>query len=175
MQKNAFLVTRDGWIPDMILLNNDLTEGVPEILHDIKQPILPKPNQGWHKRRKFNHYQAYNRIIEDFCKTFALDPWLFTTFSKKCYNVNFKEKKGLACIATHVDEILNKIRNKYSQYDITEDPYVFIKADKGTFGMGIITVRSGKEVLEINKKTRHSINKIKGGVENLYKKEFLLL
>lgn len=59
-----------------------------------------------------------------------------------------------------------KIRKKYDEYNIKQEPYVFVKADSGTFGMGIMTARSGEEIYEINKKIRNKMSHIKEGVEN---------
>ncbi len=37
-----------------------------------------------------------------------------------------------------VDALLSKIRRKYKEYGINEKPFVVVKADNGTYGMGII-------------------------------------
>jgi glutamate--cysteine ligase len=80
--------------------------------------------------------------------------------------VDFREKSGLECIALGVDKTLYRIRQKYQEYGIKQDPYVFIKSDKGTYGMGIMTASSGQEVLEMGKKIRNKMTSIKGGAEN---------
>ena len=41
-----------------------------------------------------------------------------------------------------------------------------MKANNGTYGMGIMSVKSGNEVLEINKKGRKNMSSIKEGAEN---------
>jgi glutamate--cysteine ligase len=41
-----------------------------------------------------------------------------------------------------------------------------VKADNGTYGMAIMTVKSGAELLEINKKDRNKMNSIKGSIQN---------
>ena len=67
-----------------------------------------------------------------------------------------------------IRETLHKIRKKYDEYGIEQEPYVFVKADSGTFGMGIMTVKSGEEIYEINKKTRNKMTSMKEGVENTH-------
>ena len=42
----------DGFSPCLILLNNDLSAGVPDILKDISQTVLPPLHGGWTTRRK---------------------------------------------------------------------------------------------------------------------------
>ena len=160
------LVVGENWSPDLILLNNDLTEEVPVELINVTAPILPHLKYGWHSRKKSCHYYAYNSLIEQFCQEFNLDPWLISTYSKKCKNISFKRKEGLECVARNVDELIIQIQEKYNQYHIKEQPVVFVKANNGTFGRGIISVKSGEEVLNINKKLRHSLDVIKGNVVN---------
>jgi glutamate--cysteine ligase len=160
------ITLQNGWKPDLIILNNDLTSGVPEILQNITQPIIPKFSKGWHSRRKHTHFEAYNRVIERFSSEFKLDPWLISTFAKKCGQLDFRSKNGLECIAFAVEKLIHQIKQKYNEYNITSEPYIYVKANNGTFGIGIMTVKSGEDLLNINKKKRHSMNVIKEGVQN---------
>src|SRR5690606_41881040 len=52
----------DGFIPDIVLLNNDLSAGLPAILVDISQPIVPPPGMGWMRRRKSGHFSHYRTL-----------------------------------------------------------------------------------------------------------------
>ena len=56
-----------------------------------------------------------------------------------------------------------KIRRKYKEYGINEKPFVVVKADNGTYGMGIMTVRDAKELDELNRRTRNKMSVIKEG------------
>ena len=62
--------------------------------------------------------------------------------------MNFAEKEGEDCLAANVEFVLNEIREKYARYGITEAPFVIVKADAGTYGMGIMTVKSVDDVRE---------------------------
>ena len=46
----------DGAIPDLVLLNNDLTDGLIDGIADLS--VSPPPSMGWHRRRKSQHYQV---------------------------------------------------------------------------------------------------------------------
>ena len=46
---------------------------------------------------------------------------------------------------SNVEALLAKIRRKYKEYGIKEKPFVIVKADAGTYGMGIMTVRDPKD------------------------------
>jgi len=165
-KKGNSLVTGTGFTPDIIVLNNDLTSGLPELLRGITQPIAPRPGLGWHRRRKSIHFEAYSKIAAEFALTFGLDPWLLTTENHRCGHVNFAERNGLECVALGVERVLSRVRAHYARYGITDTPYVYIKSDSGTYGMGIMTVRSGDEVMELNKKSRNKMNIIKEGVQS---------
>jgi glutamate--cysteine ligase len=162
----SLLKTVGGFTPQLIVLNNDLTSGLPESLRGVVQPIAPRPSQGWHRRRKSIYFDAYDKLAREFADAFDLDPWLITTEFHKCGRVNFGEKQGLDCVAVGVEKVLHKIRAHYAEYGIADEPYVYVKSDAGTYGMGIMTVRSGDEVIEINKKNRNKMNIIKEGVQS---------
>jgi glutamate--cysteine ligase len=155
-----------SFTPEFILLNNDLSNGLPALLEDVEQPIMPSGKLGWHSRSKFTHFQAYQEVIQQFAKEFKFDPWLLSTYQMRCNNVNFRQDIGLDQVALAVDRVIALIREKYFEYGIKHKPYVFVKADRGTYGMGVMAVRAGEDLVEINKKQRHTMDVIKGGVRN---------
>ncbi|NBX03389.1 MAG: glutamate--cysteine ligase [Alphaproteobacteria bacterium] len=157
------IALENGFSPELIIMNNDMTAGSPEILEGLTQPVIPPLGMGWYRRRKSVHFCAYKKLAEDFAKEFSLDPWLLSAEFHRCGTVDFKEREGLDCLAKGVEKVLAAAREKHKQYGISEDPYVFIKADSGTYGMGIMTVRSADEVFEMNKKDRNKMNVIKEG------------
>jgi glutamate--cysteine ligase len=158
--------TKAGYVPDVVVVNNDLTAGAPKILCGLEQAVMPPTGVGWYRRRKSVYFDAYDKIAGAFAATFDFDPWLISTYSHQCGTINFKERTGLECVAINVEKVLHRLRQKYERYGITEEPYVFIKANSGTYGMGIMTVRSGEEVYEMNKKARNKMNVIKEGTAN---------
>jgi glutamate--cysteine ligase len=64
-----------------------------------------------------------------------------------------------------VDFLLARIREKYKEYGVTETPYVVVKADAGTYGMGVMTVKDASEVTGLNRKQRNKMSVIKEGLE----------
>ena len=146
-----------------ILLNNDLSGGVPDILKNLEQDLIPPLHAGWHVRRKSIHFSAYNRIIDDFSQLLNIDPWLLNPYFETCGEIDFNARTGEDCLAAKVDVLLNKIKAKYAQYNITQDPFVIVKADAGTYGMGIMTVKHPDDVRDLNRKTRNKMSVIKEG------------
>lgn len=153
----------EGFDPCAVLLNNDLSGGIPQILRGIEQPVVPPLVSGWTTRRKSHHFHVYDRVAEGFAQLVGIDPWVINPIFSQCGKVNFNEKEGEDCLAANVDFVLNEIREKYAHYGITEQPFVIVKADAGTYGMGIMTVKSVDEVRNLNRKTRNKMSTIKEG------------
>ena len=153
----------DDFIPDAILLNNDLSSGIPDILNNINQPILPDKNLGWTNRSKTIHFEYYSNVVNNFSHMLEIDSWLLEPLFRNCGEIDFKTKQGEDCLIHHASRLFEIIKNKYDQYKITEEPYIMIKADSGTYGMGIMQVRSTEELTNLNRKQRTKMSKTKGG------------
>ena len=152
--------------PCTILLNNDLSAGIPKILEGLhEQTLLPPLHAGWAVRRKTNHFAAYDEIAKKFGKLIDIDPWMVNPYFAKCGSINFHERTGEENLAQSVDAVLTKIRKKYKEYGIKEAPFVIVKADAGTYGMGIMTVRDASEVKDLNRKQRNKMAVVKEGLE----------
>lgn len=164
VNKDGVIQTDGGFVPDVVVLNNDLSAGVPEVLQNVKQPMVPAIEHGWHLRRKRTHFAAYQEVAKEFATAFEFDPWLISAHFQYCGALDFKSSAGMECVALNVEKVIRKTRENYVEYGIDAEPYAFIKADAGTYGMGIMTVKSGDEVLSLNKKNRNKMNVIKEGV-----------
>ena len=152
--------------PCAILLNNDLSAGVPAILKGLNpaQTLLPPLHAGWATRRKSLHFKAYDQVVRDFAALVDIDPWLINPYHANCGEVDFHARKGEECLAQHVEEVLAKTRVKYKEYGIDREPFVIVKADAGTYGMGIMTVKSSDDVIELNRKARKKMAVVKEGL-----------
>ncbi|MDD5404921.1 MAG: glutamate--cysteine ligase [Sulfuricella sp.] len=153
----------DGFDPCAILLNNDLSAGIPALLQGIRQPIIPPLHAGWATRRKSRHFGAYDQVAAEFARIVHIDPWLINPYFASCGKINFHDRLGEECLAAAVDELLKDIREKYREYDVKHAPFVIVKADAGTYGMGIMTVKDASEVKGLNRKQRNKMSVIKEG------------
>ena len=152
--------------PCTILLNNDLSGGIPPILENLhEQYLLPPLHAGWAVRRKSNHFQSYEEVAKKFAKLLGMDPWLINPMYSQCGQVNFADGTGLECVQSNAEALLAKVRRKYKEYGINEKPFVVVKADAGTYGMGIMTVRDPKDLEDLNRRTRNKMSVIKEGQE----------
>lgn len=163
VQRRGNRVGLDGFDPCAVLLNNDLSAGIPQLLAGIEQPVVPPLQAGWSTRRKSHHFHTYDRVAEGFAQLVGIDPWVVNPYFSQCGKVNFTEKEGEDCLAANVEFVLNEVREKYARYGITEKPFAIVKADAGTYGMGIMTVKSPDDVRNLNRKTRNKMAVIKEG------------
>ena len=63
----------------------------------------------------------------------------------------------MECLATAVDETLKQILQKYREHDIDDKPFVVLKTNAGTYGMGVMTVDSAAAVLSLNRRQRNKM------------------
>jgi glutamate--cysteine ligase len=155
-----------GFDPCIVLLNNDLSAGIPPILRglDPDQVLVPPLQAGWAVRRKSNHFAAYDRVAAEFAEMIGIDPWLINPLFGRCGEVNFHERAGEECVASNVEFVLQRMREKYREHGIDEKPYVVVKADAGTYGMGVMTVQDPEQVRGLNRKQRNKMAVVKEGL-----------
>ncbi|HXZ48975.1 MAG TPA: glutamate--cysteine ligase [Usitatibacter sp.] len=163
IQRHGNRVGVEGFDPCAVLLNNDLSGGIPAVLRGIEQTVVPPVEAGWSTRRKSHHFGVYHRVAGELAKLVGIDPWVVDPAFSRCGKVNFAEKEGEDCLAANVDYVLAETRRKYAQYGITEAPFAIVKADAGTYGMGIMTVKSPEDVRNLSRKTRNKMAVIKEG------------
>jgi len=166
LERNGRRLGLKNFDPCAILLNNDLSSGLPEQLQDLnEQFLLPPLHAGWAVRRKSKHFAAYDDVAKKFAKMMDIDPWMVNPYFGVCGQINFHERTGEECLADNVEVLLAKIRKKYREYGIKETPFVIVKADAGTYGMGIMTVKDASEVKNLNRKARNKMSVVKEGLE----------
>ena len=163
---NRDKLTVDGESPCLILLNNDLTEGIVPGLSE--HDVTPAPSMGWHRRRKSEHYHNLKEYVDEIAEMLEIDPWHlmpeYFVSEDKCLEKD-------ACriqLAAEVNDFLEKIRQKYADLGIDREPFAIVKNDAGTYGLGIMTVTNGEELLKLSNRKMKKLMYSKGGagVEN---------
>jgi glutamate--cysteine ligase len=132
--------------PCTILLNNDLSRGLPRVLEHLhEQYLLPPLHAGWGVRRNSRHFVSYEEVAKKFAKLLGMDPWLINPLHAHCGEVDFESPGGLDGLRTQVEAMLTKVRRKYKEYGIQERPFVVVKADDAS-SAGILAVRDVREL-----------------------------
>jgi len=157
------IYVNDEFYPDLVILNNDLSAGRPSILEELAQPVTPSLSLGWSSRMKSGHFKNYQDIAEEFSTRLELDPWLISPLFRNCGEIDFMKREGNSCLENNVNALLTSIKKKYEEYNVDQRPYVVVKAESGTYGMGVMMAHSAEEILELNRKDRTKMATTKEG------------
>ena len=153
----------EGYVPDLIVLNNDLAAGRPAILDGIAQTITPPVGLGWSSRLKSGHFAYYRQVAREFARLIEIDPWLIDPLFRNCGEVDFMRREGVDCLSRNTTLLLGAIREKYAEHGVACEPFVMLKADAGTYGMGVMSVRDPARIAELNRKERARMATTKEG------------
>jgi glutamate--cysteine ligase len=154
IKDNQFVV--DGQNQDFVILNNDQSSPIEIDWKTLETPVAPSPFIGWNKRQKVKHFCYYKKVLDQFAEEFSINPDLLQARFKAVDGLDFSSKQGFEQLANAVDQL---------QEEMGEKKTIFVKASQGTYGMGIMVVKSGEDVLNMNRKARNKMdigkNKIK--------------
>ena len=132
--------------PCTVLLNDDLTRGVPRALRGLYEQYLLSPlHAGWGVRRMSRHFQSYEEVAKKFAKLLGMDPWLITPMTGSHGHVQ-ADGQGFEALQDGADALLVKLRRKHKEYGIADKPYIVLKADDGGRGAGVVTLRDAAEL-----------------------------
>ena len=103
------------------------------------KPFLPPLHGGWTTRRKTEHFGAYNQVAADFAKLIEIHEWQINPYFEAISGLDFQEREARGCVGRRGrTRIGAKIQAKYDELGITDQPFVIVKADAGTYGMGVM-------------------------------------
>lgn len=148
--------------PCLLVLNNDLSTGIPDNLQGLDQPICPTAKLGWSTRLKSSHFKFFEEVAHEFAHLVDIDPWFVNPYFKGIANIDFMAQEGVSELADEVHHLLAIIKDKYTTYGIEEKPFVVVKADNGTYGMGVMMVYDADELRQMNRKQRTRMAASKG-------------
>ena len=117
-------------------------------------------NLGWHKG-KSNHIHTLNDLTKKMILdcNLNIDPWLLSKFMVQISSVDINNENDRQRLTDAAEELLEKINKKYKENNINETPYLVLKSDNGTYGMGVISINDPKEILTLNRKNRNKLHK----------------
>jgi len=156
-------VVTPNYTPDLLLINNDFSEKCPKTIRDISQPVEPPVEIGWHTRKKSVHFEFYNKLAAEVAEILGIDPWVISIETVSEQGVDFDSKEDRGKAAQVVDSMLRRLKGEYEEREVKEEPYLFIKSNSGTYGMAVINVSSGDDVVGLNSEKRKRMRVSKGG------------
>lgn len=153
----------NGENPDLILLNNDLTEGTVPGVQSTN--ITPPPHMGWFRRRKSQHYQMLKPYIDEMASLLSIDPWHLMPDWFVSENKCLTEEACKIKLAEEINDFLDSLREKYASLGIEREPTVVMKNDSGTYGLGVMMLTSGEQILNLSNRKANKLRYAKGGTE----------
>ena len=133
-----------GEVPCLTLLNNDLTEGV---LPGLGADVFPPKEMGWHRRKKSEHYIQLQLYVDEIAELLGIDSWHLMSewfvSENKCL-----EKEACRVRLQKKSMSFSKAwQKKYAAHGIERQPGCVIKTNRGTYGLGIMVVTKGEQLL----------------------------
>lgn len=149
--------------PDLIISNNDFSESNEEWASQVLTAMNPPRELGWYQRKKSRYFKFYNELVNEFSEIIGVDPFLMNIETQEFSNFDIGNEDSKKQLAAQVDSVINQVQKKYSDRGINEKPFVFVKNNAGTYGLAVIRVGSGQDVLEWSYKSRKKMKAAKGG------------
>lgn len=147
---------REGFC--LIVLNNDLSTGIPDILKKANVPIYPSIAAGWHSRLKSHHFSHTDDLMKEFAEMIDIDPWLLTCQFREVSPININDESDRQRLTDTASDLFAAIAKSYREHSITEKPYIVLKSNSGTYGMGVIAIEDPADILQLNRKKRNSLS-----------------
>ena len=136
--------------PCTILLNSELSAGVPTVLQGLhEQYLLPPLRAGWSAPPNHQHSRAYEEVAKKFAKLLGMDPWLINPMFSGAAPMSLQGEGGLENVQTQTDALLVKLRRKYKEFGIQEKPFVVVKSDAGDDMGQLMSLRDAKDLPEL--------------------------
>mgnify|MGYP003393552962 CR=1 FL=1 len=153
------------FVPQLIISNNDFSNSYESWSDGLIWPMNPPRELGWYRRKKSCYFDQYNEVVSEFAKLIEVDPWLLQVETKNFVDFDLSVTEKREALAGQVDGMLKRLSEKYNQHGIQEEPFVVVKNNSGTYGLAVMKVHRGEEILNFNYKSRKKMKAAKGGGE----------
>jgi glutamate--cysteine ligase len=152
-----------GFAPQLIINNNDFSLEHLDWANGLETPMNPPRELGWYRRRKDRFFAEYNKLATEFCELIGLDPWHLQVETERFEEFEVDDEASREKLSAKVQDMYSRIEKSYADRKIEAKPFLFIKNNAGTYGLGVISVQSPEEVLNWTYKSRKKMKAAKGG------------
>ncbi len=141
---------------NLIVSNNDFSTDyqLPESLLAI-----PSPLEGWRYRKKHHFFNQYNLLAQSFAKLIEIDPFILSIQTECFTNFDINNPDCLKKLKNQVTSFIKKLKPFYKK----TKPFVFLKNNSGTYGLGITRISCAEDIDHWNYKIRKKMKASKGG------------
>ena len=128
---------------------------------------------GWFVRKKHHFFKEYNLLAKEFASLLKIDPWYITIETELFSPFDVESKENLKALKARSSNMLHFLRENRPKLDNKEEPYLFLKNNSGTYGLGVMSVNKLEQLDHLSYKARKKMKASKGAWESLklsYKK-----
>ncbi|MCB9025711.1 MAG: glutamate--cysteine ligase [Bdellovibrionaceae bacterium] len=161
-KKNGSIIV-DGQEPELVVNNNDFSSDYSNWIEGLNVPMNPPFQLGWYWRRKEDFFKQYNILVEEFARIIDVPKIVLQLKTLPFKNFNINDEASRKELGNRVDEFLSDLEREYKESGISTKPFAFVKNSSGTYGLGVVKVNSGSEILEWSYKSRKKMKAAKGG------------
>ena len=145
----------------LIISNNDFS-----VDYQLNLPIAITPpiSAGWNRRRKHSFFNEYNLLAKEFAGLMKLDHDYLTIKTKRFTDFQVNNPKCLKKLTAEVTTFLSELEKVYKKIHKKREqkPFVFLKNNSGTYGLGMTSINSPKDIENWNYKIKKKMKTAKG-------------
>ena len=154
-----------GFKPDLILSNNDFSVEYDDWAKGLITPVNPPRELGWYRRRKDRFFKVYNQLVAEFCAVMNIDAWTLQVETEVFADFDVDDELSRERLAQAAQAMYDRLAEKYQSHGIDRKPFLFVKNNAGTYGLGVMAVAHPDEIRSWNNKSRKKMKAAKGGRE----------
>ncbi|MBC6415114.1 MAG: glutamate--cysteine ligase [Bdellovibrionales bacterium] len=147
---------------DIIISNNDFS-----VHYNLPQELtcFPPFSMGWLFRKKHHFFQAYNLLIKEFAEILKIDSWYLQIETRLFSPFDVESPLSQKKLKDSSNEMIDFLKKQYQGFFIQEIPYLFIKNNSGTYGLGVIPIQNLDDLNHWTYKLRKKMKATKGDVK----------
>ena len=145
---------------ELIISNNDLSVKYDLPIDNTYNPPL---TMGWRIRKKHHFFKEYNLLAKEFASLLKIDPWHLTIETELFSPFEIESKEKLSELKDRVSLMLKSLKEK--QISSKEEPYLFLKNNSGTYGLGVMNINTAEDLNSFGYKARKKMRASKGDIK----------
>lgn len=144
---------------DLIISNNDFS-----VQYDLPPDTKCDPplKMGWLFRKKHHFFKEYNLLAKEFASLLKIDSWHLTVETELFSPFDMESKDNLLKLKNHSAALFQSLKDKQKHLKIKEEPYLFLKNNSGTYGLGIMSINDPENLNQWSYQARKKMKASKG-------------
>ncbi len=145
---------------DLIISNNDFSV---DYGLNLTKAITPPVSAGWHRRRKHTFFKEYNLLAEEFASVIQTEPEFLNIKTRQFKEFDLQDSSCMKRLKDEVALFLSELKVVYKKRNTGTTPFVFLKNNAGTYGLGMTVISSPEDIDSWNYKIKKKLKAGKGG------------